>query len=208
MIAVLGSQPGTRRSHPEALDLDGRLDPSVLDRLAQHDRATLDAALRALFPDVRRRMFHMLGPRSDLDDAVQDALVEIARALPRFEARSSLRTFATRIVVRTAYRHFGRAKEQPLELVAVADVVDPESRAASREALRRLYRCLAELPEKRRVAFVLCCIEGMTPAEAAAIEGIPSLVMRSRLSRARDEVLRRLDGDEWLTELIQARGGA
>ena len=72
----------------------------------------------------------------------------------------------------------------------------------SREALRRLYRCLERLPKKRRVAFVLCAIEGMTPMEAAMIVGARPGAVRSRLMHARREVARMLSADPYVSALL------
>ncbi|MEM9068177.1 MAG: RNA polymerase sigma factor [Myxococcota bacterium] len=182
-----------------------RTEPLVLDveALQAGDPRALEDALRQLLPRVRRWLMRLLGPRPDLDDATQDALVALAKALPRFEGRSKATTFAHRITVRTAYRYFRRRqREEALTLVPPPpDAIDPESRAMDREALRRLYRCLERLPKKRRVAFVLCCIEGMSPAEAAEVEGISGVAMRSRLSHARAEIARRLDHDPYISRL-------
>ena len=62
---------------------------------------------------------------------------------------------------------------------------DPERQALEREALSKLHVYLAKLPERRRVAFVLCCLEGLHPRDAAAAVGTTSLVMRGRVHRAR-----------------------
>ncbi len=152
------------------------------EALRSGDPRTLEQVLRLLMPKVRRWLHRLLGPRADLDDATQDALVALAGALPTFRGDSKVTTFAHRITVRIAYKYFRkRSREEVLALVPPpADEIDPESRAMDREALRRLYRCLERLPEKRRVAFVLCCIEGLKPGEAAKLEGISSLAMRSR----------------------------
>jgi RNA polymerase sigma-70 factor (ECF subfamily) len=178
-----------------------------VDELRSGSPDAIRRALEHLMPKVRGWLYRMLGPSGDYDDATQVALMEIARALPKFEGRASLDTHAHRIVVRVAYRFFDnpRRRESPLELVPPpADLVDPESRAASREALRRLYRCLERLPEKRRVAFLLCAVEGLSPQEAAEVEGTSALAMRSRLLHARDEVARRLGNDPFFA----ARRGA
>ncbi|MBX3250517.1 MAG: sigma-70 family RNA polymerase sigma factor, partial [Myxococcales bacterium] len=85
-----------------------------------------------LTPRLKGWLFRMLGPRFDLDDALQDALVELARAIPRFDGRSRFETYAYRIVVRAASRHRRRHRpaHEALELVPPpADLVDPESRA-------------------------------------------------------------------------------
>lgn len=181
-------------------------EPERLEALRRGDRRVVRAAMLELVPKVQRWLYRLLGPRSDLEDAVQDSLSEIARSLPGFEGRSQLSTFAHRITIRVGYRYMGRNVEQSLELVAPPpDRIDPESQAMSREALRRLYRVLDRMPRKRRVAFVLCAIEGMNPTDAAQLEGTTSPVMRSRLRHARAEVLRRLSADPYVAALTGGR---
>ena len=176
------------------------------DRLALLRAGDPDAirdALRELLPLVRRWLFRLLGRSADLDDATQEALAEIARFLPRFEGRSTLETAAHRITVRVAYRYFGASQETSLELVP--ELVDPEcmeSQIMAREALARLHRCLERLPARRRVAFVLCAIEGMTPTEASRVAGTTALAMRCRLIHARREVARMLKDDPYLARWI------
>jgi RNA polymerase sigma factor (sigma-70 family) len=164
----------------------------------------VEVVLVHLLPFVRRWLVRLLGRHPELDDATQEALTEIARFLPRFEGRSKLETAARKISVRVAYRYFGTSKEVPLE--SVPELVDPDSvsenRLAAREALARLQRCLRKLPAKRRVAFVLCAIEGMSPSEAAEVDGTTALAMRCRLLWARREVARMLQGDPYLARWL------
>ena len=175
---------------------------SRVEALRRGDRRVVREAITELVPKVQRWLHRLLGPRHDLEDAVQDALTEIARALPSFQGRSQLSTFAHRITIRVGYRYMGRRKEQSLELVAPPpDRISPESQAMTREALRRLYRVLDRMPKKRRVAFVLCAIEGISPSEAAQLEGVSGPVMRSRLRHARAEVCRRLSADPYVAAL-------
>jgi RNA polymerase sigma-70 factor (ECF subfamily) len=160
--------------------------------------------LRALLPHVRRWLYRLLGRSPDLDDATQDALAEIAGFLPRFEGRSKLETAAHQITVRVAYRYFSRNRDVSLEVVPeLVDVgAGTESRMMAREALARLHRCLNRLPAKRRIAFVLCAIDGLTPREAAVVAGTTALAMRCRLSYARREIARMLKGDPYLARWI------
>jgi RNA polymerase sigma-70 factor (ECF subfamily) len=162
------------------------------------------ATLRALMPHVRRWLFRLLGRSPDLDDATQEALAAIAAFLPRFEGRSKLATAAHQITVRVAYRYFGKAREVPLELAPeLVDVASGvESRVMAREALARLQRCLARMPAKRRIAFVLCAIEGFAPSEAARIAGTTAIAMRCRLTYARREIARMLNGDPYLARWL------
>jgi RNA polymerase sigma factor (sigma-70 family) len=181
-----------------------RPEPAVdVDRLARLRAGDPDAvhdALRELLPHVRRWLHRLLGRSSDLDDATQDVLIELARFLPRFEGRARLQTAAHKITVRVAYRYFGAKHEVGLEIVPelVDRAAGADARVVAREALARLQRCLRRLPAKRRVAFVLCAIEGLSPAEAADVAGTTALAMRCRLLWARREIARMLGSDPYL----------
>jgi RNA polymerase sigma-70 factor (ECF subfamily) len=163
--------------------------------------------LRALLPHVRRWLYRLLGRSPDLDDATQDALSEIAAFLPRFEGRAKIETVAHQITVRVAYRYFAKSKSREVSLEVVPELVDvstsPESRMMAREALARLHRCLGRLPAKRRTAFVLCAIDGLSPSEAARVAGTTAITMRCRLLYARREIARMLKRDPYLERWLR-----
>ena len=74
----------------------------------------------------------------------------------------------------------GSRQRTPFELVEVG------------EAQQRLARAVASLPANCREALLLIAIEGLKPAEAAAICGVSSDAMRQRVSRARSLLAERL----------------
>lgn len=158
------------------------------------DGAELSRTLLALLPRVRGWLYRLLGPRASLDDATQEALIELAQALRSYEGRSSVETFAHRITLRVAYRHFKRPRpEIPFDPeTSVSSLPSPDVALSDRQGLDRLYRCIDKLPEKRRTAFVLCAIEGLSPQEAAELVGTSPGSMRSRLLHAREELARLL----------------
>ncbi|MFT3697928.1 MAG: RNA polymerase sigma factor [Kofleriaceae bacterium] len=175
-----------------------------LAALQSGDPDATRAALEELAPKVRAWLYRLLGRSPDLDDATQEALVAIARFLPKFEGRSSLATAAHQITVRVAYRYFNVSPTSSLELVPELEhPEDLESQMMAREALARLHRCLERIPAKRRIAFVLCAIEGMSPTEAAVVAKTTALAMRCRLLYARREVARMLAHDPYLARWIK-----
>jgi len=174
-----------------------RLSNEELVALRRGDERVLEDVLVQLVPMVRTWVFRFVGPTDAAQDAVQEALIELAAALPRFRGDASVATFARRITLRTASRHVRKLRAQPSPIgnveLELDDLRDPEGQAIARRRLLRLYECLGRLPPNRRSAFILCAVEGLTPREAAEIEGTTSLVMRSRLTRARADIARLMD---------------
>jgi RNA polymerase sigma-70 factor (ECF subfamily) len=69
----------------------------------------------------------------------------------------------------------------------------PFESTVANETGRRIEEALASLPAPHREALLLTAVEGMKPAEAAAVCGVTPEAMRQRLSRARAAVARHLD---------------
>lgn len=153
-----------------------------------------ESVLLSLVGDARRWIVRYAGPRHDLDDLVQEAMVELVVALDSFRGDASLRTFAHRIVLRTTARELTRRRtyERRLDLVSVDEREDgrvsPERALLDQEALRHFYSALAKLSPKRRNAFVLCAVERLSHEEAAAVEEISIDTLRARLKHARADL--------------------
>jgi RNA polymerase sigma-70 factor (ECF subfamily) len=136
------------------------------------------------------RLLRRLGvPAADLDDAVQEVVVVLARKLSQIQP-SSERAF----VLSTAYRVAStvrrtqrrRPPHEELEDEVSADPTEsPEELLERRRARTLLDGVLAELPIELRAVFVLYELERLTSSEiAAALELAPGTVA-SRLRRAR-----------------------
>lgn len=69
----------------------------------------------------------------------------------------------------------------------------PFEEVAARELERLVERALARMPAQHREVLLLVGVEGLTPAEAAAICGVTPETLRQRLSRARVSLDRALD---------------
>ena len=176
------------------------------------DAAAIEEALCELLPAVRRWIYRRLGPDAALDDVAQEALTEIARALPSFAGESHLTTYAYRICARVISRHQRRFRARldapsaaPEALDPQSPEPDPERSAIERQALRVVLACLQRLPARRREVFILCELEGASPAQAAELLGVSPNAVRSRLMHARRELDRRLHGSPALSQLRSGR---
>jgi RNA polymerase sigma-70 factor (ECF subfamily) len=181
------------------------LDAGVHQTADDANAAVIEALLAQLLPSVRRWVYRRLGPDMAVDDVTQEALTEIARALPKFEGHGSLSAYAYRICARVVARHL-RGRLWRRDALAAAPMTsdpdlearDPERTAIEREALRAVLACLDRLPAKRREVFILCELEGVTPQEAAELLGTTPNAVRSLLMHARRELDRRLRGSDLL----------
>jgi len=129
-------------------------------------------------------------------DAVQEALIKVHRAMPRFKD-GNFRAWLLRIVSNTCYDHLRSQKRRnALSLDQMIEESDyeatewrceqnPERYALRREQLAVLGRMIGGLPSWYRDVVVLVDVHGYDYGEAAAHLGLPRGTVKSRLSRAR-----------------------
>ncbi|WP_433531761.1 sigma-70 family RNA polymerase sigma factor [Micromonospora sp. CA-263727] len=170
---------------------DGRApDPATGWALAARDgdRAAQAAFVRATQAEVWRFAAALVDPDS-ADDLTQDTFLRAFRALPAFEGRSSARTWLLGIARRACADHLRtvvRQRRLDQRLTAQAHTAaphpDPAGQLGADDLLRRL-------PADRRGAFVLTQLLGLSYAEAAAVERVPVGTIRSRVARARSELV-------------------
>ena len=126
---------------------------------------------------------------SHVADLVQDALIRVLQALPRFAPAGPARlstwilTIATRVVLNDRRRVTPRdAKLEP------AAYLDPETAVADVELGAAIARAVVELPEAQRIAFVLREYHDLDYSEIAKVLEADVGTVKSRLSRARAAV--------------------
>ena len=154
------------------------------------------ALVRATQSDVWR-LCSALGDRDTADDLTQETYLRAFAALHRFEGRSAVRTWLLGIARRVcadAVRSRRRRRlslvreERELETLAPAPAGDPVGDGAGVADL------LARLDADRREAFVLTQLLGLPYADAAEVAGCPVGTIRSRVARARADLVASLGG--------------
>ena len=134
------------------------------------------------------RIARSLGPRGGgHEDLAQDVFVAAFVALRGFDPSKG--AFSSWLYTIARNRSLNARKRKVLLVAGEPDDAaaprSGEHEVFSRE-LRRVLDCaLDELPEEQRTAFVLEELVGLGSEEIAAIEGVSSGTIRSRLSRAK-----------------------
>jgi RNA polymerase sigma-70 factor, ECF subfamily len=159
------------------------------------DREALSLFIRRTWPDVARLVTAVAG--SDLaEDVAQDTYIRALRALPRYRGESSARTWLLSIARRVAADAVRAAGRRP-RTTAIADwdavaVRTGAVRRAGDEAVL-LGQLVAALHPDRHEAFVLTQVLDLSYAEAAEVCGCPVGTIRSRVARAREDLVRAVD---------------
>lgn len=135
---------------------------------------------------------------ADHDDLVQDILVAIWRALPRFRGDASERTFVFRIAHNRGCTF--RARRRPVEpMVDDAPIADPrpgpDADLDETRRRERLVVAVRALPVTLRQA-VMLRLEGFSLADIAAAQATSEANVSVRLTRARDRLRELLGGGE------------
>jgi RNA polymerase sigma-70 factor (ECF subfamily) len=159
------------------------------------DRDALERFIRSTQRDVWRLVAH-LGGIGVADDLTQEVYLRALRSLPGFEGRSSARTWLLSIARRTVVDHIRAAVARPsiawsadYLLVSDADRYAEHTRSAGFEDVVELNVMLAGLAPERREALLLTQVLGLSYAEAAEVAGCPIGTVRSRVARAREDLI-------------------
>jgi RNA polymerase sigma-70 factor (ECF subfamily) len=131
------------------------------------------------------------------DDVTQDTFVRAWRSLPGYRAEASARTWLL-VIARRACADAVRARTRRRRLAArlLDRAVTGDERTDDVAGAHALGALVAGLDRDRREALVLTQVLGCSYAEAAEVCGVPVGTIRSRIARAREDLLEQLAAAE------------
>jgi RNA polymerase sigma factor (sigma-70 family) len=178
-------------AHLVAADLP---DPLLLERFAsRQEEAAFAALVRRHGPLVWGVCWRLLRQRQDAEDAFQATFLVLARKAGSLRRPEALGAWLHGVATRTALKaRSGAARRRACEREAAALAAGPADDAVWRDLRRLLDEAVAGLPEKYRVPFVLCYLEGRTVTEVAERLGWPRGTVATRLAWARARLRARL----------------
>jgi len=187
-------------------------DPLFLERLRRGDAAAFEQLVAERSGEVYALLYRLTSEPEEARDLTQETFLRAFQAIGRFRGEADLKTWIYRIAInqaRNRWRWWRRRRrdvtvsldspvgEQEQPLIAHlqnAETVNPEEAALAREREGQLREALNGLRRAYREAVILRDIEGFTYEEIAATLQISIGTVKSRLSRGRLELRRKLEG--------------
>ena len=133
------------------------------------------------------------------EELAQQAFAEAARTYENFRGESQLSTWLYGIAMNLVRNHLTRAPQRLYRFEdedALAELpgagADPEEQLAMTQLVRLLDDELRELMPEMREVLLLVALDDISYEEAAALLSVPIGTVRSRVSRARSHLRRRL----------------
>jgi len=177
------------------------------ERLTRRAVGGDDRAFAAIFRRYHQSLYRfclsIVGNPEDAQDALQNTMLKVMRALPGEERKIELKPWLYRIAHNESIDLLRRRREtRQLDVEQVAPGYGLAEDAATRERLRRLLADLRELPERQREVLVMREMSGLDFDEIGAALDTSGAVARQTLYEARQSLRRMEEGREMSCEAV------
>jgi RNA polymerase sigma-70 factor, ECF subfamily len=173
------------------------VDPAVIARARDGDADAFRIIVEAYYARCLRFARSMLRTPDDAEDVVQDTMVRVFRALPRYEDRQKFEPWLFHILANCCRTANASARRRVVTSIHDDDL---EQRIPGHDRTDAVLdagfgddvrRALAQVPEYNREVFLLHYIDGFSYEEIAGMTGVRQSALKMRVKRASDQ-LRRL----------------
>lgn len=182
-------------------------DDLTLRRAARHDKDAFEQIVLLCQDRIYALCRRMMGNDQDALDAAQESFVKMYLNIGQFARKSNFSTWAYRIAVNTCLDLLRKKQSRPSQsLDQLKDAgLSPEkpTHSAESQVLReldnqRLAQAIDSLEENQRAVIVLRDIQGLSYGEISSVLNINLNTCKSRISRARQNLRKKLTGREEL----------
>ncbi|MGN6588421.1 MAG: sigma-70 family RNA polymerase sigma factor [Solirubrobacterales bacterium] len=172
-------------------------DDRLTRRAVRGDERAFAAIFRRYHQCLYRFCLAIVGNPEDAQDALQNTMIKVLRALPGEERKIELKPWLYRIAHNGSIDLLRRRREtRQLDVEQIAPGYGLAEDAATRERLRRLLADMRELPERQREVLVMRELSGLDFEEIGAALGTSGAVARQTLYEARQSLRQMEEGRE------------
>jgi RNA polymerase sigma-70 factor (ECF subfamily) len=173
-------------------------DLQILKRFHNGDISAFEELVLKYQDRIYNLCRHMLGNPHDAEDAAQVTFLKAYQNLTKFKSKASLYTWLYRIAVNTCldykkrpfFESFFKNVDEGEGFIdePASDFPSPEKLYELKQIGLTLHNSIRKLPSKLRTTIILKEIEGLSYEEIADILEVSIGTVKSRISRARDEM--------------------
>lgn len=172
----------------------------LVERLKRQEEGAVRILYQTYAPKLLLRLSGLTGNLQLAEDCLQQVFIDALRSIERFRGESSLATWLHRIATRVAYKQFHKQRR----MATVMEQFFQDFRTTPKETKRLseallleqetrqlVWDVLERLSARKRMAILLCDIEGHSLEEAAEQMEVPVGTVSSRLCHGRKEFQKR-----------------
>lgn len=143
----------------------------------------------------------------DAQEVTQDVFVAVHRSLDSFLHKSNISTWVYRITINKSI-DFLKAKKRKKRFGFIYSILGNEREDAishynhpgvqleQKEAIKRIFSCINDLPDNQKTALLLSKTEQKSQPEIAEIMGISAKAVESLIQRAKTNLSKKLNRNE------------
>ncbi len=211
-IALRGHADLKEVAPAASTEVRSAVEDQFLERLRRGEVAAFERLVAERSSDVYALLYRLTSDPEESRDLTQETFLRAFQSISRFRGEADLKTWIYRIAInqaRNRWRWWKRRRrdvtvslddnrgpsEQPLSAsLRNDDAPDPEQETLAREREGQLRAALLGLRSAYREAVILRDVEGFSYEEIATTLEISIGTVKSRLSRGRLELRRKLEG--------------
>ena len=211
-IALRGQMDLDQVALSAAVELRPTAEVQFIERLKKGEAAAFDVLVAERSGEIYGLLYRLTENAEEARDLTQETFLRAFQNIGHFRGDADLRTWIYRIAInqaRNRWRWWRRRRRdatvsldapdgpfgQPLNATLRADQSnDPERQTLAHEREKVLRLALKMLGRAYRETVILRDIEGFSYEEIATTLGISVGTVKSRLSRGREELRRKLEG--------------
>lgn len=167
-------------------------DIDLLRRAAAGDEAAFHRLVDRHAQPLYRLAYSLIGNATDAEDVLQETFVGAFRGLGGFEARASVKTWLTRILLTQAAKWRRDRRRQPVGPMGNSQPASGAEPGAAVDPRIDVHAALEQLSPEHREILVLREFEHLGYEQIAQVLGVPRGTVESRLHRARHELREKL----------------
>ncbi len=181
--------------------MSGLSETELIQRLKKGDRDAFNEIVTIHQNKVVNIAYGMLSSREDALDAAQETFLKVYNGIDAFKGGSSISTWIYRICTNVCTDML-RKRQRSATIISIDreddenspiheiadDSPTPDNSVIMNEQQKAVRHAISQLSDEYRTVLTLCDIEGLSYEEISAVLKCPVGTIKSRLSRARNNL--------------------